>query len=570
MHNSHLFGRLRRDTGLEHLVGKARIPPIVRGVRYSFIITPRKSQTSRTQQQVRPVELTLVPDSVSTFHDVANALRRCVHLCTTMSVQSSLVKNSYAIRVALIQHLFTHVIPMPLARDHPLRNTRCFWSASDGSRPIRYETQADILRLLDLVSRHYAAASPRFVRHDLCVMQLESLRLRVCATVTDAVIRRIACDVPSQFSLHYSGKAEGPVQAFGFDMRHFALESETLQLTSPGLQACRTQVLDYFSTLVITQTHKNNESNNNAQTQVRFEVKSSRTVTRICCSDSNAPWSSVRVKDVSCQICAFKLDFEGEDGELLPYYLSGEEMTILENYPELGYLRDIVFLFKIMMAPTKETLPGLKRWEPSQARLTWHFRGDSKEESEEEEQKKKKKNKKSKNRFVVGAFDTNDLKCVAYVSDLEEDGSVGGVKSTKNKGILRGAMSAITRFFGHDPPDLHPVKLIRTYFSRVANLFEQRRMFFTFVIFLILRTTGCSVGRIASFLSHRSISSYSFSDAFLCCTSCLSMRLHSLRSQRNITNTQHTGTRKHSSSELSGASGCSRCMLVRTRCVARI
>ena len=138
---------------------------------------------------------------------------------------------------------------------------------------------------------------------------------------------------------------------------------------------------------------------------------------------------------------------EGEDGELLPYYLSGEEMTILENYPELGYLRDIVFLFKIMMAPTKETLPGLKRWEPSQARLTWHFRGDSKEESEEEEQKKKKKNKKSKNRFVVGAFDTKDLKCVAYVSDLEEDGSVGGVKSTKNKGILRGAMSAITRFF---------------------------------------------------------------------------------------------------------------------------
>ena len=36
------LGRLRRDTGLEHLVGKARIPPIVRGVRYlfiSFIIT---------------------------------------------------------------------------------------------------------------------------------------------------------------------------------------------------------------------------------------------------------------------------------------------------------------------------------------------------------------------------------------------------------------------------------------------------------------------------------------------------------------------------------------------------
>ena len=166
---------------------------------------------------------------------------------TLSTTSSSLVKNSYAIRVALIQHLFTHVIPMPLARDHPLRSSRCFWSASDGSRPIRYETQADILRLLDLVSRHYAAASLS-IRTTRSFDAARIITFACIATVTDAVIRRVACDVPSQFSLHYSGKAEGPVQAFGFDMRHFALESETLQLTSPGLQACRTQVLDYFST----------------------------------------------------------------------------------------------------------------------------------------------------------------------------------------------------------------------------------------------------------------------------------------------------------------------------------
>ena len=174
---------------------------------------------------------------------------------------------------------------------------------------------------------------------------------------------------------------------------------------------------------------------------------------------------------------------EGEDGELLPYYLSGEDMTILENYPELGYLRDIVFLFKIMMAPTKETLPGLKRWEPSQARLAWHFRGDSKEESEEEEQKKKKKNKKSKNRFVVGAFDTKDLKCVAYVSDLEEDGSVGGVKSTKNKGILRGAMSAITRFFwsrsSRSPPSQADPNVCTTCLTRSYHISFTHPILFT-------------------------------------------------------------------------------------------
>ena len=363
-----------------------------------------------------------MPDSVSTFHDVANALRRCVHLCTTMSVQSSLVKNSYAIRVALIQHLFTHVIPMPLARDHPLRTSRCFWGASNGSRPIRYETQADILRLLDLVSRHYAAASLS-IRTTRSFDAARIITFACIATVTDAVIRRIACDVPSQFSLHYSGEAEGPIQAFGFDMRHFALESETLQLTSPGLQACRTHVLDYFSSL-------RSEIIENDDECLLFRFERSMEFGK-------------GERRLMSQLC-IQIGFpEGEDGELLPYYLSGEDMTILENYPELGYLRDIVFLFKIMMAPTKETLPGLKRWEPSQARLSWQFRGDSKENEEEETNKKKKK----KNRFVVGAFNSKDLKCVAYVSGSEEDGSVGGVKSKKSMGILRGAMNAITRFF---------------------------------------------------------------------------------------------------------------------------
>jgi hypothetical protein len=314
---------------------------------------------------------------------------------------------------------------MPLARDHPLCKTRCFWSASDGSRPIRYETQADILRLLNLVSRHYAAASLS-IRNTRSFDAARIITFACIATVTDAVIRRIACDVPSQFSLHYSGLAEGPVRAFGFDMRHFALESETLQLTSPGLQACRTQVLDYFSTL-------------------RNEIIESDDETLLFRFERSMNFGKAE-RNLMTQLCV-QIGFpEGEDGELLPYYLSGEEPTVLENYPELGYLRDIVFLFKIMMAPTKESLPGLKRWEPSQARLVWQFRGDSKEESEEE-QKKNKKNKKKKNRFVVGAFGSKDLKCVAYVSEFDEDGSVGGSKNPKKSGIIRGAMNAITRFF---------------------------------------------------------------------------------------------------------------------------
>jgi hypothetical protein len=48
-----LFGRFRRDTGVDHLAGTRPIPPIL-----------------------RPVQLTLVPNKVESFHDVAVALRQ--------------------------------------------------------------------------------------------------------------------------------------------------------------------------------------------------------------------------------------------------------------------------------------------------------------------------------------------------------------------------------------------------------------------------------------------------------------------------------------------------------------
>ena len=79
-----LFGRMRNDRNVEALAGTSRIPPIF-----------------------RPIEMTLVPDSVSTFHDVAVCLKHIVNICTRLANQSHLVKNSFCLRTALIQHVFT-------------------------------------------------------------------------------------------------------------------------------------------------------------------------------------------------------------------------------------------------------------------------------------------------------------------------------------------------------------------------------------------------------------------------------------------------------------------------------
>lgn len=142
-----------------------------------------------------------------------------------------LMKNTYCHRISLIQHLVTRVIPLPLPLNHPNRETKCFWA----SQPMRYETQADLLRLLDLLNRHYAACSLslRVTRSFDAVRMLTSACI---AAVTDCVLRTRACDIPSLLSLHYSGQAEGPVHPFGFDAGYFRLESDNAKLADPYLQ----------------------------------------------------------------------------------------------------------------------------------------------------------------------------------------------------------------------------------------------------------------------------------------------------------------------------------------------
>jgi hypothetical protein len=142
--------------------------------------------------------------------------------------------------------VFCRVIPIPLPCTHPKRETHCFWRA-----PIRYETQLDLLRLLNLTMRHLLS----------CYMSVRAgaarafegpviLSLAVMAAIADVIVRTAACDVPSLFCLHMNG--QGPpsfrffLQPFGFDMGVFAEQSAFLKFCAPDLCTTRTRVLDYL------------------------------------------------------------------------------------------------------------------------------------------------------------------------------------------------------------------------------------------------------------------------------------------------------------------------------------
>eukprot|EP01052_Picozoa_sp_SAG31_P027599 SAG31_NODE_2595_length_5421_cov_2.387636_1_plen_358_part_10 len=213
-----LFGRLRRDASVENLIGDAPVVPIE-----------------------IPVEFTQMSDTVANHLEAATAMRDAVELCTLLAYQKDVIKNTYLHRAALIQHLFTRVIPLPMPDNHPEKKQRCFWA----NQQIRYADQADILRLLDMLCRQYCAVSLSLkVTRSFDAVRMLILGCMAC--IGDCVLRMTACDRPSKFSLHYAGNVDGPVYPFGFDMGYYALESETACFTEPELTTARTQLLDYF------------------------------------------------------------------------------------------------------------------------------------------------------------------------------------------------------------------------------------------------------------------------------------------------------------------------------------
>lgn len=204
-----MFERLSDLPSVEGLAGEGREPPVV-----------------------LPVQLSAVPDEVHTMQGVSNAMQHCVHQCTILANQRGLVQNSYALRVTMISHLFLRVLPIPLPLRDPRRGAACFWA--QGAPTITHDTQAELLRWISLLTRHFAAASlsvPLSNSFDAVRM----LTFGTMAAVADTILRMKARDAPSALSLHYSGEAEGPGQPFAIEMRHFEKESERAMLLQPHL-----------------------------------------------------------------------------------------------------------------------------------------------------------------------------------------------------------------------------------------------------------------------------------------------------------------------------------------------
>ena len=326
-----LFSRVARAEDVEQLAGTPPDPPFL-----------------------RPVRLTAVASRVGSVAEVSLAMQHAILQCTLLANQAAMVKNSGCLRVALLQHLFTCVVPLPLPLDSPERTHRCFWHSAS----VTYHEQAGLIRQIGALAQHYAAAT-------LCLTptrEADGARLVTVACISallDALLRIQASDLPALISRHYAGTAGEPAMPFGFAVGTFADESHTLKLMQPELAVARGMLLDYFTSV--------QEAVAPAQQLFRWERPAAfgegelALAGRLACEMGFGGTPSEASAPGDCD----------ERAKML----TGESPELLGLCPELATLRDVLFLLRLFMVPTADGLPSRKRWRPCDARLAWSHTG---------------------------------------------------------------------------------------------------------------------------------------------------------------------------------------------------
>ncbi|CAE7697283.1 unnamed protein product [Symbiodinium sp. CCMP2456] len=154
----------------------------------------------------------------------------------------------------------------------------------------------------------------------------------------------------SQVTLHYSGKAEGPTAMFGLDPGGFEKASESLLLVAPEYASLRSLVLDYFTSI----------RRSLSDDHVVFSFDKS-----LHCGDGDRKF--IEQIGLSIGVPAAR-----REAHLL---ITGERPELLELFLELGWFRDVVFLWKMLILPSGSGPPE-GTWRATDSILQWSWHKD--------------------------------------------------------------------------------------------------------------------------------------------------------------------------------------------------
>ena len=303
--------------------------------------------TARHTLRYVPVDFLMVAPRAETLAECLEALRWCDRVCTLVSVQAYRVKRTSFLKVALLEHCFTRVVPVPRARTSAHWPKACAWAGE----PILYGQQLDGLLLLQRLIEHFAAAALSLQ----ATRAFDAVRVIVPATmaaIADTLARRVAEDEPSYLSAHlagHAGRAGG--LGYGLSAGPLGLQSETIEAHRPELSVARTAVLDYFGAMV------------GAEKIFAWEAGQGRDAANL----------DGLVKGL-CDELAWN-----PSPSLRPQYACYRSLLLMKNLPEWAPLRDVAFYAKFFLNTNLRAFPEAARdgadakYAQRDAELSWGF-----------------------------------------------------------------------------------------------------------------------------------------------------------------------------------------------------
>lgn len=384
----------------------------------SFVDTSLFCSKTDAMQLFRPVEPSMLQQRVANLHDLCRLLREAVMLCTRIGYQADLIQNSYSLRLTLIVHLFVHVIPMPLPLTHQDRLSRCFYSTTSD----RYETIQQTILYLKLISQQFAAVALSVTP----TRRLDSMRMLVLGAIAclgDALLRTKASNFDSLLQKTYAGTLSG--QSFGVVYRYFAIESSSFLLDSPALMLLRTNVLDYFNS--VSDTVKPAYRLFAFEDDMLCGLGEELFIDQLCLElGCPRPLSAYKMQTTiveTMQTTDLPAKAKQPNFLLCGEYIAGVRREIASLYPEFANFRDIVFVLKLLMAPTMEMLPAQACYSAVDAELRWTVKPEKRSKSRSEKETKllsyggvsgvaeKLEDRPVKVQYIVSGFSTSELRC---------------------------------------------------------------------------------------------------------------------------------------------------------------
>jgi hypothetical protein len=208
----------------------------------------------------------------------------------------------------------------------------CIWD-----EPITYELQVELLLTIQRLAENFAAAAMSIQQSRpfdaVCII------VPACMScLSDAIIRKLAVDEPSEFCSHLMGRTTSGIQlghpGFGISAGSFATQSETIEIHYPELSIARTAVLDYFHSPSQQRLHKI------FSWEDEFILKPGKNLIKFLRMVS---------RDIGMPI--------GRPNMLI---VDTKPMSslLMKNYPELRCYRDIVFWWKYFLNTDRKVFPN--------------------------------------------------------------------------------------------------------------------------------------------------------------------------------------------------------------------